>query len=365
MSREIAIRKKRDVSFAAVHGFFFFYMIFIFAAIFYGMALGIASGSLGLVAYTAAALLVWTWAFGSFLIAIPLSIYLNQHYTNKNYAAVDKTHSTALKLLTRLPVRKDAIVATTMSNLALSRLCQGYFESAESLFQQAIDYLERDKRMLTSLSRGLLYNNLGAANLKTGKLIEAELNATKSLEIATLPKNKKAHALMSAPPLAVLGSARLKLKEYDHALEYFEQAHDIYESATLPVGIIASSREQGRNMTGLGLALVYARLEKWEESEKYCDVIMTRIRLDASTINTLALEGLNLLANEYMNTQRFQRAEQLLEISYTLGRPYPFHPDARATLKFYEKFLLLTDRAQEIEDMKTWLREVHLLTVSN
>jgi hypothetical protein len=68
---------------------------------------------------------------------------------------------------------------------------------------------------------------------------------------------------------------------------------------------------------------------------------------------------LNELANEYMNLKMFGRAEHLMNIAYAIGHNHPFHPDAKQVLNYFEKLLLLTGRADEVADMRAWLRGAH------
>jgi tetratricopeptide (TPR) repeat protein len=345
-------------------GIAFGYLVLTYISMIYAMLL--LAGTAGLIAGEPAVAVVCAvmfglcvWSVGSLYITIPLSMYLSSNYRNSNkYARIDVVHQRALKLLQKLPLRRRLDIATTLSNLGLLRLCQGYYESAESLFTQSAQYLEENKRFAVSVSSVVAYNNLAIACIRLGKIIEAELHAEKALQLAESPKVAKRFKLVAAPPMAALASARLRLGELDSALEYFERARQVYENTPIPAGVLIDTIDQARAACYIGLATTTIRLGRQKESEQWCEKLFAAVKADAACVNTLSIEPLNLLANDYMNAKLFRRAEDLLELAYSIARDHPFHPDARQTLNYYEKLFLLTDRQSEVSDMRSWLRQV-------
>ncbi len=295
------------------------------------------------------------WAFGCAYIGIPMTMYLNQKYAQKRYRELDVAHSRALKLLTQLPFRKTLDVPVMMSNLALMRLCQGNYESAEDLFRQAHTYLSKDKYLKDSFAAAILLNNLGCACMRIGNLVEAELNAQRALEILELPKNKS-QKVVTALPYSVIGTVHAKLGELDTAEENLTKALEVYSREIVPAGTITTSLTQGKMQTFLWLSFVYVKQGSIARAETHCDTALSIIADDPMVMNTLTIEVLNILANEFINAKQFDRGERLLELAYSLCAESPYHPDARQTLNYFEKLLLLTDRQSEVPDMRGWLR---------
>lgn len=299
-------------------------------------------------------LLVSVWAWGGSYITIPMSLYLNQKYSEKRYGELEAAHSRALRLLNKLPFRKSIDVPVMTSNLALMRLCQGNYDSAEDLFRHAYSYAGKDRQLRDTFAAAILVNNLACACLRRGNYVEAELHANRALEILELKKNKQ-FKVISALPHAVIGNVHCRLGEYDTSIEHFLKAIQIYDTEKAPVGTINTSLSQGKTQVYLWLAYDYIKVDKISESEKICDRAFVLIEQDAGAVNALTLEVLYMLANEYMNLRKMDRAEKLLEIAYGLCAETPFHPDAKPLLNYFEKLLLLTDRQNEVADMRAWL----------
>lgn len=295
------------------------------------------------------------WTFGGAYVSIPMTIYLNKKYRDKRYSELDIAHARALKLLSKLPCRKTLDVPIMMSNLGLMRLCQGHYENAEDLFRQAYSYIKKDRYLRDSFAAAILLNNLACACLRRGNLVEAELHANEALEILSKPKSKQ-YKIMTALPHAVIGNVHARLSEYDTSVEHLTEAIEIYQNYKAPAGTIGASLLQGKTHTSFWLAYDFAKMGKWPESEKHLQSALTLIDEDSSAINALTIEIMYMLANEYMNVQKFDRAERLLDLAYGLCVETPFHPDAKNVLNYYEKLLLITDRQAEVADLRAWLR---------
>lgn len=315
------------------------------------------AGAAPLFVFAASMFCLCLWAFGGHYISIPMTIYLNQKYRQKRYSELEVAHAKALKLLRKLPFRKTLDLPILTSNLALLRLCQGNYENAESLFRDAVTFISKETVVKDSFSAAILINNLGCACMRLGNYVEAEVHANRALEILALPKNKN-YRLVASLPYSLIGAVHTKLEEYDTALENFKEAFRIYENEKAPAGTIMTSFTQGRTQVRLWTAYVHAKLGKLEESENDCDLAFTLIQQDATAINTLTIEILYMLANEYMNAKLYERAERVLGLAYSQCVESPFHPDAKLVLNYYEKLLLLTDRQSEVADMRAWLRPV-------
>lgn len=301
------------------------------------------------------------WSLGTTLLAIPLGMYLSLQYSKGNYAAIDAAYSRSIRLVNKLPLRRSWAMSTMLSNLALMRLCQGYYDSAESLFAEAVDYVRKDKRLRKHYYAAILLNNLAVARLRQDKPIEAELLATEAMEIMDLKKNRSPKLnIVRALINGAHGIARLEHGELDEAESYLRKACQLHETEEARSGMGATTKTQAHVMCYFGLALVLARQNRLDDSERACDRAYALLAASngSCTLNLMALRGLNLLANEYMKNEKYERAEKLLEDAYLVGGRYSFHKDAQDTLSYFEKLFLLTQRHDEIADMRKWLRPI-------
>ncbi|HNB25172.1 MAG TPA: hypothetical protein PKZ32_22315, partial [Candidatus Melainabacteria bacterium] len=233
-----------------------------------------------------------------------------------------------------------------------------HYESAEELFNESTSYLQTTKGVWRNMAMIVFYNNLAVAELRQEKFIEAELTATKALEVAELPEMQKKYKKLMGPPLSVMAAVRLHLGELESSREYGEKALACYKIATNPPGYNNSTFNQAQIFCLLGLALVEIKLNRDAKSLEYCNQVLALIQDNYTGLTTLSLEWLNLLANEYLNKKYFEQANALLDVAYLIGRENPFHPDAKKLLSYYEKLLLLTDKQNEVSDMRAWLRHI-------
>lgn len=305
--------------------------------------------------------ILYLWASGSFYISLPLTIYFHRQYKRQSdLAVIDQVHRKAIRLLKHLPFRRTLSVSTCISNLGLLRLCQGEYDSSLSLFSEAAGYCEKDKRLAKSIPMVVLYNNLGTSFYRLDKLVEAENYALKALEIAELPAIVKRARILAGAPLALLATVKLRFGELDEAIEYYLKAMERYETSPVPRSFSPNAFSQAITFCSAGMALCYIKMERKQESLDCFEKFMGFANEDPQQINAMALNALNLLANEYMDRKLFKQAETLLELAYTIGRNQPFHPDAKQTLNYFEKLLLVTERSSEIADMRSWIKPVNM-----
>lgn len=346
--------------------------------LFFWMALSsLLAGDLIAGVALAVGFLFFLWSTGGLFVGLGLNLYFHSKYRSEraNFAQMDLVHRKALKALKKMPFSRHISVAVSISNLGILRLCQGDYEGAASLFSDASDYLDqfRKHRKLTAGGLRLLWmdiilqNNLASAYIRSGKLIEAELIASRSLETAQEASFQKKYKMLEAAPLSVIGAvhtrlalsdsaadARLALSE--SALEHFKKALEIFENEPVPKPFNAGTFQQAKYHCCIGAAIVSIRLERKAESLAWYEKSVQLARRDLSQLNVLALEGLYILANEYMNNKIFDIAEELLDLAYKIAHDHPFHPDSKQVLNYYEKLLLLTNRQSEVQDMRSWLR---------
>ena len=305
---------------------------------------------------------LYLWLLAPAIICYGLTVYLHKHMADRNYHRVDHAYTRALNWLKAAPVIKWPYIPSMTSNLALTRMYQGHYDSAESLFRIALVSAMKDKRQSARPALVIYYFNLGAACGRLGNYVEAELYYDQALEIARGLTAKKA-AILSAWPLFGIGSTRLQLGELDSAEKYISDAIASLESGRGTKEVMASTAHLAIVRCHLLLALLYVRKGDFEQSKKCCDNFLDAVGRNPISVDTLCLYQIYQTVDEYLAHDMFDSAERLLELGYVIAKDFPFHPDSQRLLGSYEKLLLLTNRQSDVEDMRHFLRQPALLTL--
>jgi tetratricopeptide (TPR) repeat protein len=333
-------------------GIVFMSAVLIILAYFFFTAL--ASGAVASATWCAMLLCLLTWMYVTPLTTCCLYIYMYKHLHDRNYGLVETAFSRAIFVLNRLPVYKATYIPGLLSNLGLARLAQGHYESAESLFRDALSQAEsfsrrsRSARWLPSLC--VLYNNLAVACIRLGNYVEADLLIDKGIKLLESNQNKR-YQFYLAPLQLAASAVRCELGELPAAEEHIQKALDILRRA----GNSASRKLYLEFHCYLQQALIHARQGDFAKADPICDQILSQ---EMALFSTMSLKSLKLLAAEYINQKRFDRSEHLLELAYAIARDHPFHPDSKEILTCFEKQLQLTDRQLEVAEMRSWLRPV-------
>jgi tetratricopeptide (TPR) repeat protein len=305
-------------------------------------------------------LLFFAWLYITPFTYSCLSIFMYKHLSERNYGRIENVFVKAIHILNRLPVPKFAYIPGLLSNLGVARLAQGYYDSAESLFRQALDEAEglserqrswNKERWIPTLA--VLYNNLAIACIRQGKHIEAELLLERAVEVCTRVKSGR-YDFYLAPILLAMGKVRLELGELSQAKDYIAKAIKQLNSSSKAAG----TNEWAKSLdvqSNLLLALTYARCGDFASADPLSKQLLKH---NPRVFSTMNMHMLNLLASEYLNHQAYDISEALLELAYSIARDHPFHPDSKQTLHFFEKQLQLTHREAEISEMRSWLRPV-------
>jgi hypothetical protein len=93
-----------------------------------------------------------------------------------------------------------------------------------------------------------------------------------------------------------------------------------------------------------------------EQAKSYVEEYLKGMHINFAILSASHLDVTTRLAEECVIRGLFDYAERLLDVSYSIGMGQPFHPDSLETLNCYEKLLVLTDRKDEVADMRSWLR---------
>ncbi|HEY9776046.1 MAG TPA: tetratricopeptide repeat protein [Planktothrix sp.] len=306
---------------------------------------------------------LYVWLLAPAITCYALTIYLQKHLNDRSYMRVDHAYTRALNWLKRAPVIKWPYLPSMTSNLALTHMYQGHYESAESLFREALQEALKDKRQSARPALVIYLFNAGAACARLENYVEAELFYDQALEIAKSLSPAKA-AVLSAWPLFGIGSARLQLGELDSAEKYIEDAIHSLDSARRSSDVRSSTAHLAIVRCHLLLALLNAKKGNWDQSQKCTDNFLEAVKRNPISVDTLCLTQIYQTVDQYLQQGLFDNAERLLELGYIIAKDFPFHPDSQRLIGSYEKLLLLTDRKSDVEDMKHFLRSPALLTFS-
>jgi len=297
------------------------------------------------------------WLYTTPLVTNLLYIPMHNHLYDRDHGRVEAAFSRAIGILKRLPVYKGPYIPGLLSNLGVARLKQGHYESAESLFRDALQQAQMfhkhrgGKGWIPSLA--VLHNNLAVSCVRQNNHVEAELIVERGIELVTKANNTRFESYL-APLYLVTGVIRSDLGELAEAEEPILKAIDFGQRPSKPWGMAPYSKTFDLQCN-LQLALLYARRGDFAKADPICDHILGQ---HLAPFSTLSLRPLNSLAGEYLDQEAYSRSERLLEIAYAIARDCPFHPDSKKTLLCFEKHLKLTDRQGEIADMRSWLRPV-------
>jgi tetratricopeptide (TPR) repeat protein len=201
----------------------------------------------------------------------------------------------------------------------------------------------------------VLLSHVSRSRAAQGKFAQAEQAASEALDLARSIK-RKAYARMEIFPLSAIGYTHLRSgaleeaeKEYAQVLKLYDQTPSLptYGSTALAPILMAAT---------MGLAIISIKKGMPEESIKHWSDFILKESQCSTPMSPSFLRSYNVLANEYMNNKLLAEAEKVLDMAYSLALHHFDHPDAKETLSYFEKLLLLTDRQAEVGDMRAWLR---------
>lgn len=297
---------------------------------------------------------------GAYLLIIPflgMFVYLNvvsriaaisfnKNYFNRRYSKIIHDYKRALALMEVCPFHKLPYKASMLSHLGLAELYKGDLTAAEDCFEEALMLAQsRNKSSGTVFIHVMLYN-LGYVWLKMGNLPKAAL-AFESASTPLLPKMKQHSPVFLA--LLKLGIAHLHIMEgfYPLAKESLAQAKAIMDKNMAEMPGESIFRYQ---LLEAELALATDDLDKGKE---FIAKVLATAPVD---VTTLKLDQLNSVASRCFDLGLVQQAEKLYEMAYAVECQFPLHPDCAATTSGLEKVFIATGRADEVPEMKQWLR---------
>lgn len=295
------------------------------------------------------------WRTGGFLINLPLSLYLANNLKEGQLVQTATAYKRALKLWERLRVHKDANFAVTMSGLAYIQHNRGHFDEAELYYSKAIFLLEKHKTVAYP-HLAAIQNNYASLLIRQGNFLEAERLISASLSIWENQKSGEWNG--SAIPLCTKASMHIEQGDLEKAEECLLHARRRFESDPKPAMIIPESLLQCQTVCYLGLTQLYCKKGQWGDAAKFMQLTLDMVQHHHIAFGPLSLYVTSNIIDEYMNANKLDQAERMLELAYQTAGKYPDHPDSVEILEHYDKLLRITNRSDEVADMRRWIRPI-------
>lgn len=298
-------------------------------------------------------LLVWRFIVG-WVVALPVLWYTAFLLTRHKHLQAQKMLRRVVRLWRILPLSRDMIFLTLQSNLALSYLACGDNHHAESVYDEIVAHLERRKRLARSPLAGVFYNNVACLHLYNRDYEAAESLAEKALAIwRSAGKNEPGGC---AYPLANLLEVYLVRGELERCNATADEVLVLCTQAKQPAQVVPESRIGVYIQALLFKAVAVMRLGQKELAEQIYNRILLCHEQGMTPPFNYSVTGLRLLATEVIAVGDSERAEALLDLGYEILREHPFHTNSAELLEVYEKLLIESGRADEVSDLKNWVR---------
>lgn len=362
MERQLPAEVKRDVD-RVRNGLIFSSasMVAFIGVCFYSLLLLFLSGNYAQVAVlgTLLAVLVWKWFPAGMYYAI--EGFSAKDLINERYARVEGLYAKGLRILDRMPQTDNYWKAAMLFQVGRMRMFQGFFDGAETPMERGLEIALKDKHLKHSSFVAMLHANLGMAYVRAQRIIEAEMQFEQAMS-AFPPDSKLTNhqkpliASCKAYVNISIGAAKFELGDLDSAYEHIVIGMTVLQSGKPPEPLQLIHVRQTMLHSHAMLALIEMRKGDLKEADEHLQRFFRVIATDAPLITSSHLRVLTLLADEYISVEKFETAEQILNVAYKVGHESSHHPDAQQLLGIFEKLLVLTDRKDEVSDMRSWLR---------
>ena len=306
----------------------------------------------------AAVLLLSFWSFAGLIIETGLIVSLVRHSRIENYFAAEREYIRFTQLWRALPIRQGGRLGLTYSNLSLVLMSQGKYEQAEPVLREAVRLVEQDRRLKHSYLMAIALNNLAAVLCHAKKFEESETLSKRALFIF---EQKSGSTCGSAFALLNLGSICVQTDRFAESEQHLERARLFLENTRKPFLVMPSSVEQAKVSVVLSYALLRCEQGRMDEARSLCDTLLAE--KNSRYLRSTALEKMSLISRRLIDAGDKATAEKVLEHAYMIGQKQPQHLHTEEMLDTYALLLTQTNRADEIADMRRWIRPVMLPAV--
>lgn len=301
-----------------------------------------------------------------FITAAILQIDISRSSKTTQYVTTKTKCLRALQITRLWPKRMNYDAHFYESVLGTVHMKLGEYAEAEAIFLRMASRLEPASRVSSAqaaltrkISLGTVYCNLSYVYFGQRQLLKAAALGEKSLALYE-QLNSPAYARMRMFPLLSLAMIHYESGNPDLAETELNRVFEIYGSCPELPCYGSTTTDPLLLLGSIGLALV--RLKKGDEEASFSHWHRCLVKANAmlEPFPTSVMRGLNAYATLCMDCNHLDVAQQALDMSYLVALQNFDHPEAAVTLDCFERLLLATDRADEVKDMRAWLRLTHL-----
>jgi tetratricopeptide (TPR) repeat protein len=329
-------------------------LFFLFSVSFtaYYSAVAFAEGTWlsGLVYAFGSLFLLWLYAPG--ILENWITIYIAWHLPSCDYLHLDRICSRVVNVLRFFRCANSA----GRQHLALIKMYEGQYGDAEYLVSNVLRDLA-NTQWRNAPQYVILECHLASAFARQNRMDEARDIVEKAF--VRIEDASDGFELYSMFPLLHSMSFDIEEGHLDKAKESLIALQHSIAAPKLPRGFSRAWLTKLESGTALLSAILFLRTGELEIAEKSYLTFFDFVARDEESINPLHVKWMNLLAREYLQNKMYDRAEDLLNLSYGLLRRIPNHPDCQQTLGLFRQLLLETNRKDQLEDMLAWVRPLN------
>jgi tetratricopeptide (TPR) repeat protein len=284
----------------------------------------------------------------------------------ERYALVESRYSSGLRLLERLPFADNYWKAAMLFQIGRMRMFQGFFDGAETPMERGLEIALSDRGFLKGSKNSpfvaMLHANLGVAYVRAQRIEEAKMQFEQAMqafpeESIISSAQKTLIAVCKAYVNISIGASKFEMGDLDGAYEQIVIGMTVLQqNAKPPAPLQLIHVRQTLMHSHAMLALIEMRKGQLREANEHFQRFMHVTVTDAPLLTSTHLRVLALLADEYLKEKQYEAAEKILDLGYRVGLESPHHPDALLLLDVFERLLVVTERKDEVADMRLWLR---------
>jgi len=355
------------VSLPFVLTFFSWSLVAVICLINMGLAVCmVAAGQYGMAAVNGLYSILMLWVFGSTLIGAPALFMAVRQLEKRDFFVAEQSFKNYLDLVKRLRLYQDGHYQVATANLALLKLTRGDYHHAELLYEELIAKTKSNKRQAGHTLAAVYINNLACVKVSQAlshedlfdlELEEAERLANEALTIWRAGHGRRAPG-GAAYPLLTLAEIKILRNDLNSGEKLLQESIELNNSAKQSIFVLPSSRQDLYFESHLWLTLLNLKQGKKSQADSTIRTLISQLRTRPAPVLQHSMAVLNFIAKTYMQMGAMAEAEEVLDFAYSVARGFPMHPEAHDIGETFEELLQLTDRKDEIADMKLWIRPV-------
>lgn len=277
---------------------------------------------------------------------------LQRDILRRDYEAVDRVYCKTIKLMDSLRLVQGGVYTFFLAEIGRMRLLEGHFESAETYFERALASIHKAGRV-PQISKAILHFNLGGTLRRLGRTDETAEHYEKGM--AFLKSNdSKTLAFLAFANLSI-AALKIDQGDLDGAEKCLVKSKDILDKTNVHRAFPTVQKLQAELTCLSSLTLVLLRKQDNDAARVIGDKFLTLATTNIGEVTSMDLRVLHQIADELLDSGDNVRAEKFLEVAYLVARDSPFHPDSVKMLDCFERLLLITNRKDEVADMRQWL----------